>query len=111
MPYHPTFLRALPPYLGAKRRLCPLIFAALAQVLPRQEWHHATFLDPMYGGGAVVLSAKAHGFHTTASDLAERGAIVASALIANDRVRLRRADCVAIGGLPARAASTADDGL
>ena len=42
----------------------------------------------------MALYAKAHGFRTTASDLAERGAIVARALVANDRVRLRRADCV-----------------
>ena len=98
MPRAPAFFQALPPYLGGKRRLCPLIFAALAEVVPRKEWPGTTFLDPMCGGGAVALYAKAHGFRTTASDLAERGAIVARALVANDRVRFERADCVRLVG-------------
>ena len=111
MPRPPAFFHALPPYLGGKRRLCALIFALLAEVLPRREWRGTTFLDPMCGGGAVALFAKAQGLRTTASDLAERGAIVARALVANDRVRLRRADCVTLGALPAHAPTKVDGGL
>ena len=107
MPQLPPFFQALPPYLGGKRRLCPLIFAALAELVPRSEWSNMTFLDPMCGG-AIALYAKAHGFRTTASDRAQRGAIVAQALVANDRVCLRRADCVEISGRPTRAPNQAD---
>ena len=74
---------ALPPYLGGKRRLAPLILADLAAELPPVEWPGASFCDPMCGGGAVALAAKAQGFEVYASDRARRGAIVAAALIAN----------------------------
>lgn len=83
---------ALPPYLGGKRRLVPLILADLAAELPAAEWPGASFCDPMCGGGAVALAAKAQGFEVYASDRARRGAIVAAALIANSSVRLREAD-------------------
>ena len=42
---------ALPPYLGGKRRLAPLILADLAAELPPAEWPRASFCDPMGGGG------------------------------------------------------------
>ena len=71
---------ALPPYLGGKRRLAPLILADLAAELPAAEWPGASFCDPMCGGGAVALAAKAQGFEVYASDRARRGAIVAAAL-------------------------------
>ncbi len=74
---------ALPPYLGGKRRLAPLILADLAAELPAAEWPRASFCDPMCGGRAVALAAKAQGFEVYASDRARRGAIVAAALIAN----------------------------
>ena len=83
---------ALPPYLGGKRRLVPLILADLAAELPAAEWPGTSFCDPMCGGGAVALAAKAQGFEVYASDRARRGAIVAAALIANSSVRLREAD-------------------
>ena len=83
---------ALPPYLGGKRRLAPLILADLAAELPPAEWPGASFCDPMCGGGAVALAAKAQGFEVYASDRARRGAIVAAALIANSSVRLREAN-------------------
>ena len=83
---------ALPPYPGGKRRLVPLILADLAAELPPAEWPGASFCDPMCGGGAVALAAKAQGFEVYASDRARRGAIVAAALIANSSVRLREAD-------------------
>ena len=66
---------ALPPYLGGKRRLVPLILADLAAELPAAEWPGASFCDPMCGGGAVALAAKAQGFEVYASDRARRGAI------------------------------------
>ena len=50
---------ALPPYLGGKRRLVPLILADLAAELPSAEWPGASFCDPMCGGGSVALAAKA----------------------------------------------------
>ena len=53
---------ALPAYLGGKRRLVPLILADLAAELPAAEWPRASFCDPMCGGGAVALAAKAQGF-------------------------------------------------
>ena len=83
---------ALPPYLGGKRRLAPLILADLAAELPAAEWPGASFCDPMCGGGAVALAAKAQGFEVYANDRARRGAIVAAALIANSSVQLREAD-------------------
>jgi D12 class N6 adenine-specific DNA methyltransferase len=88
----PMFFNALPAYFGGKRRLCPLIFALLAEFLPRERWADSAFLDPFCGAGAVALYAKVPGFHVTASDLAERGAVTARALIANSSVRLREAD-------------------
>ena len=88
----PQFTDALIPFLGNKRRLAPLIFADLAEVLARKEWADCRFLDPMCGSGAVALHAKALGFDVTASDLAVRGQIAARALIANSRVQLTRTD-------------------
>ena len=83
---------ALPPYLGSKRRLAPLIFALVDEILPRDHWRDATLLDPFSGGGAIALYAKALGFNVVASDIAERAYVVACALVANPDVRLRRED-------------------
>ena len=92
----PTFYSALLPYLGGKRRLAPLIFALLETNLPRETWGDRVFLDPMCGGGAVALTAKAHGFQVVASDIATRGWIAASGLIANNHVRLDDRDLAAM---------------
>lgn len=92
----PRFFRALPAYLGGKRRLCPLIFSLISEQLPRGEWPANTLLDPFSGGGAVALYAKAQGFHTVASDQAERAAVVARALVANCSVMLRREDALSL---------------
>ena len=92
----PAFYSALPPYLGGKRRLAPLIFALLEDSLPRDAWSERVFLDPMCGGGAVALTAKAHGFQVVASDIATRGWIAARGLIANDHVRLDARDLAAM---------------
>ncbi len=88
----PRFFRALPAYLGGKRRLCPLIFSLIADELPRAEWPGSTLLDPFSGGGSVALFAKAQGFSVVASDIAERAAVVTRAVVANSSVRLRRED-------------------
>jgi hypothetical protein len=83
---------ALPPYLGGKRRLCPLIFREVDRILPRRTWCERTFLDGFLGGGSVSLYAKAQGFRVVATDIAERSIAVGQALIENNRVRLTRED-------------------
>lgn len=83
---------ALPPYLGGKRRLCPLIFREIDRVLPRRHWRKLTFLDGFLGGGSVSLYAKAQGFRVVACDIAERSIMVGHALIANSRVKLTKED-------------------
>ncbi len=86
--------KALPAYLGGKRRLIPIIFGLLARQLQSDRWPEASFLDPMSGGGAVALAAKAHGFRVVASDVSERAGVTARALIANSSVRLTRDDII-----------------
>ena len=85
---------ALPPYLGGKRRLCPLVFREIDRVLPRRHWRGQTFLDGFLGGGSVSLYAKAQGFRVVAIDIATRAITIGEALIANSRVRLTREDVV-----------------
>src|SRR5712691_1071058 len=87
-----TIWSALPPYLGGKRRLCPLIFREVDRILPRRSWHDLTFLDGFLGGGSVSLYAKAQGFRVIATDIAERSITIGRALIENSRVRLTRED-------------------
>jgi 16S rRNA G966 N2-methylase RsmD len=88
------FLVAAPPFLGCKRRLCPLIFALLKDVFRPENWRGATFIDPFSGSGAVALYAKAVGFDVMASDVAERAVLVARALVGNSSTHLTRADIV-----------------
>ena len=102
---------ALPPYLGGKRRLAPLICALLAAIRPRASWPQLPFLDPFCGGGAVALTAKACGFDVMASDVATRAACVARALIANHDVTLTRADCWAAARAPAGPGPAAASGV
>ncbi len=83
---------SLPPYLGGKRRLCPLIFREIDRIVPRRHWSGLTFLDAFLGGGSVSLYAKAQGFRVIATDIAERAITVGRALVENSRVRLTRAD-------------------
>ena len=83
---------ALPPYLGGKRRLCPLIFREIDRVVPRRLWSGLTFLDAFLGGGSVSIGAKAQGFKVIATDIAERSIVVGQALIENTRVRLTQED-------------------
>ena len=44
---------SLPPYLGGKRRLCPVIFREIDRVVPRRLWEGMTFLDAFLGGGSA----------------------------------------------------------
>src|SRR5262245_14081331 len=85
---------ALPPYLGGKRRLCPLIFREIDRLVPRRTWANLAFLDAFLGGGSVSLYAKAQGFRVVATDIAERSFTIGQALIENSRVRLTREDVV-----------------
>ncbi len=94
----PPYLKALPPYLGGKRRLLRLIFGMLEQAMARDRRLPVKFVDPMSGGGAVALHAKALGFHVLASDIAARGGTVAKALIANNTSRLSKQDVLALFG-------------
>src|SRR2546425_9129911 len=94
---------ALSPYLGGKRRLCPLIFREIDRVLPRRLWEGLTFLDAFLGGGSVSLYAKAQGFKVIATDIAERAIIVGRAVIENSRVRFTHEDIL-------RLAAPGDDG-
>ena len=91
-----AFFGALFPYLGGKRRLCPLIFREIDRLLPRRHWPGRAFLDGFLGGGSVSLYAKAMGFNVVASDIAERAITVGQALIENPRTKLSREDVVRI---------------
>lgn len=84
--------RALPAYLGGKRRLCPIIFRELDALVPRRRWPELRFLDGFLGGGAVSLYAKAQGFQVHAIDIAERSVIVGRALIENSQTHLLEGD-------------------
>jgi hypothetical protein len=87
---------ALPPYLGGKRRLCPLIFREIDRVLPRRLWAGRTFVDGFLGGGSVSLYAKAMGFKVVSTDIAARAIVVGRGLIENSRVKLAREDVIRI---------------
>jgi adenine-specific DNA methylase len=86
------FFAALFPYLGGKRRLCPLIFREIDHLLPRRYWRGRTLFDGFLGGGSVSLYAKAMGFSVVATDIAMRAITVGRALIENSRVQLTRED-------------------
>jgi adenine-specific DNA methylase len=87
-----TMWSSLPPYLGGKRRLCPIIFREIDRIVPRRMWRALTFLDAFHGGGSVSLFAKAQGFRVLACDIAERAVIIGRALLENTRVKVTRED-------------------
>lgn len=95
---------ALPPYLGGKRRLCPVIFRELDRVLPRDHWPDCTFLDGFLGGGSVSLYGKAQEFSVVSTDIATRSITIGEALIANSTVRLTKADIDRVLSIPAHEA-------
>ena len=88
--------RALPAYLGGKRRLAPIIFALLNGAVPRDCWRDLTFVDPFLGGGSVSLFAKAQGFRVACNDLALRSAAIGRALIVNGSTKLGAEDLAAL---------------
>src|SRR6185436_6313168 len=96
---------SLPPYLGGKRRLCPIIFREIDRVLPRENWSGRTFLDGFLGGGSVSLYAKAQGFAVTSTDIATRSIVIGEGLIANSTVRLTKADVDRVLSVPAAEAA------
>jgi len=83
---------ALPAYLGGKRRLCPIFFREIDQIIPRRYWHNLTFLDAFLGGNSVSLFAKAQAFQVIGTDIAERAIVVGKALIENCRTHITRED-------------------
>lgn len=91
-----SFHVALPPYIGGKRRICPLIFREIDAVIPRRHWPGLRFLDAFMGGGSVSLYAKAQGFHVVSCDIAQRSLIIARSLVANSRIKLRFEDIAAV---------------
>src|SRR6266849_5764022 len=96
---------ALPPYLGGKRRLAPIVFREIDHLISRRLWPSMTFLDCFMGGGSMALFAKAQSFgKVIGTDLALRSVTIGQALVANSRVRLTKADVVRIlaphDGLP-----------
>lgn len=88
--------RALPAYLGGKRRLAPVIFALLQEAVPVERWPGLTFIDPFLGGASVSLFAKGHGFRVVCNDLALRSAAIGRALIENSTVQLSEGDLIAL---------------
>ena len=95
------FEGALLPYLGGKRRLAPLLFGLLAEVLPRARWREMRLLDPFCGGCSIALLAKRLGFEVSAADVAERAVVAARALVTNPSVRLQAHDLAWLQRAPA----------
>jgi adenine-specific DNA-methyltransferase len=87
---------ALMPHLGGKRRLAPLIFREIDQIVPRRRWSELTLLDAFLGGGSISLYAKAQGFSVLATDIAERAIVSGKAIVENSRVRLAREDVLRV---------------
>lgn len=84
--------KALLPYYGGKRKLCPIIFRHILKHLPRDKWQGAVFVDAFLGSGAVSLYAKAQGFQILANDIAERSYIAGKSLIENNGTALTEDD-------------------
>lgn len=91
---------SLPPYLGGKRRLCPVIFREIDRVLPRTHWPGLTFLDAFQGGGSVSLHAKSLGFTVISTDIATRSIVIGRALVENTHVRITREDLARVLAVP-----------
>ena len=80
--------KALLPYYGGKRKLCPIIFKKISEYLLREKWSESVFVDAFLGSGAVSLYAKAQGFRIVANDIAERSYIAGKAIIENNQTLL-----------------------
>lgn len=84
--------KALLPYYGGKRKLCPVIFRQIFRYLPRNKWYGAVFVDAFLGSGAMSLYAKAQGFRVICNDIAERSYIAGKTLIENNDTKITDAD-------------------
>jgi len=82
-------LKALPPYLGGKRKLLGQIFKHLPPPVVAP-----VLVDAFLGGGSVSLMAKARGYRVVSNDIALRSFIVGKALIENSHVKLEKADLI-----------------
>lgn len=84
-----SFLDALVPYPGGKRKLLPRIAGMLPDpaVAP-------TLVDVFLGGGSVSLWGKRRGFRVIANDIATRSVVVGRALVENDHRVLTLDDLV-----------------
>jgi len=89
--------KGLPAYIGGKRQLAPTIFGEIDRVLPRRLWRSLVFLDAFMGGASIALFAKAMGYKKViGTDVALRSVVIGRALVANNRVRLTRADVLRV---------------
>lgn len=84
----------VPAYLGGKRKLLGTIFRELAKAVDSLEWRDCSFVDGFTGGGSVSIYAKAQFREVLSNDYSDRSAMIAQAILANNDVRLSRADCV-----------------
>ncbi len=82
-----TPLKALPPYLGGKRKLLGHIFKHLPK--PAEA---PVFVDGFLGGGSVSLMAKARGYRVICNDIALRSYTIGKALIGNSNLKLEKSD-------------------
>lgn len=88
-----SYFKALPPYLGGKRKLLPWIFGHLKRVVPDSQWPDLTFADAFVGGGSISLFAKLNGFRQVlANDWSSRSQLVIQGLLQNQSVTLSRED-------------------
>src|SRR5258708_1942659 len=80
---------ALFPYLGGKRKLCPLIFREIDRVVPRRFWSGLTVLDAFLGGGAASVGPKGQRLRGTAGAGVLRLLAVRVALLAHPMSQVR----------------------
>jgi hypothetical protein len=85
---------AIPPYLGGKRKLLATIFREIARIHDPSRWPNMRFVDGFMGGGSVAIYAKSQFQTVLANDTADRSAMIAKAVITNDRTKLTREDCL-----------------
>lgn len=87
------FFRALPPYLGGKRKLLKTIFKEIARHVDPQEWRRASFIDGFVGGGSVSIYAKAVFGEVLGNDYSDRSARIAHAVLCNNSMKILKVDC------------------
>ena len=80
------YLKAVPPYLGGKRKIAREIMRVIADDYGIKPG--ATLADAFSGGAAVSMAAKALGYRVMANDLGPIAIATGKALIENSRVTL-----------------------